>query len=326
MNLDEKTVEELLAINERVNDEIRKRKRQDRQNRQPVSSPREQKVFEEYDRRIKAEEQLAPLVAKVDLETLVGHDIYEQILEIDEGHAIVGSSVRGVDLKFFTPNLRALWQSVGQEHIEPDLLNFIDGCGDHSVYFDVGASTGVFSIYAAAKGIKTYCFEPEASNFNILNFNALLNFANIKPDNINCFNLAVSDTEKTESIYIKKFEAAAHEKILGTPKARDSETSFEYEYKQRAYCVSLDDFCRREQVYPTDIKIDVDGVELDVVRGMRGILKEGHIQRIFIEISENDPRSSQTLEMLLDAGYKIHSKTRVQNYFDENNYVLHKLS
>lgn len=34
-------------------------------------------------------------------------------------------------------------------------------------------------------------------------------------------------------------------------------------------CIFLNEFCRLEGVTPTDIKIDVDGAEIDVVKGIK---------------------------------------------------------
>lgn len=324
MNLNEKNIEELQEIFNSISAEIKKRKREIRRRNGSDYSERELKVFEEYEKLRAAGEDVEPIVEKVDLEALVGSDVYERILEVSNENAVVAVEVRGVPLDLYAPNLRSLWQSFGQEHIEPDLLDFIDSCDENSVYFDLGASTGVFALYAAAKGIRTYCFEPEAANFNILNMNAFLNFKNINKGYINCFNIAAADVEKTDSMYIRKFEASAHEKILGAPRTRAPEIEFDYEYVQRVYCISLDDFCEREKIYPTDIKIDVDGAELAVIAGMRKLLGSGRIKRVFIEISKKDPNSLKALDQLLGAGFEIKSRKRVQNYFGEHNFLLER--
>jgi len=47
-------------------------------------------------------------------------------------------------------------------------------------------------------------------------------------------------------------------------------------------------------------------------------------KRIFIEISENEEKSLLALNRLLDCGFVVHKKTRVQNYFTEYNYTLHR--
>lgn len=300
---------------------IKDRKRLERKSSKKVPSPRELALVEEYERRSKAGETLDPLVAKVDLEELVGSEIFEKTLRMDDSLAANNTTLRGIPLTFSSPNLRALWQSFGQEYIEPELLDFIDGMSAGSIFFDIGASTGVFSIYAAAKGVKTYCFEPEVANFNILNNNAYLNFGKVH-QHFNAFNIALSTKTETSTMFIRKFEASAHEKILGKADARDGTHSFDSEYKQRVLCMSLDEICALEGVVPTDIKIDVDGAELAVIAGMAETLKSPQLKRIFIEISDAEEASQATLKMLLDSGFSIASKKRVQNYFNEFNYTL----
>jgi FkbM family methyltransferase len=321
MGMDKMSTADLSSLYSEIDKELKYRRRHARQSAERVVSPRELKTIEEYKRRIANGEAVDPLVETVDFETLVTSEVYERILDIDEGLAINGTVVRGIPLKFYTPNLRALWQSYGQEYIEPELLNFIDGLGGDSVYFDIGASTGVFAIYAAAKGVKTYCFEPEVANFNILNTNAFLNFENIG-EFFHAFNIALSDKCGTSSLFVRKFEPSAHEKILGRPDARDGSKGFAYEYKQRVLCQTLDEFCYLEGVVPSDIKIDVDGHELAVIDGMQNTLKSKLLQRIFIEISEDEHASQQALARLIECGFSVLSKKRVQNYFVEFNYTL----
>ncbi|WP_413459339.1 FkbM family methyltransferase [Herbaspirillum huttiense] len=311
-------IEELVL---KLRSELRRRRFQTKEASDKNPSERELLAIAEYERRVNAGELVEPLVEKVDLETLVGTEIYEKVFHIDESSYINVNTVRGIALKFYTPNLRALWQSFGQEYIEPELLNFIDGMTSESVFFDIGASTGVFSLYAAAKGIRTYCFEPEVSNFNILNTSAYLNHEKLK-EFFNAFNIAVADKTATSTMFIRKFEAAAHEKILGAAITRDGSHRFQYEYQQKVLCMSLDEICEMEGVVPTDIKIDVDGAELSVIRGMSKVLDSPSLKRIFIEISENEESSVSALNMLLERGFNIASKKRVQNYFTEYNYTL----
>lgn len=277
----------------------------------------------EYERRVSAGEDIAPLVENIDLEDLVGTEIYESVLKNDKGIEAQSFPLRGCNIKFYTPNLRSLWQSSGQEYIEPDLLDFIDSVPCNGVYFDVGASTGVFAVYAAMKGKSTVCFEPEVANFNILNINSFLNYEVIK-DNFFAFNLALSNGKEINKMFIRKFSGAAHEKILGRSDTRDGTESFTAEYTQSVITLTMDEFCDFSAIVPTDIKIDVDGAEFLLIEGMKNILKNSALKRIFIEISETEENSMRALDTLLNCGFMVHKKTRVQNYFTEYNYTLHR--
>jgi len=305
----------------RLLDQIKILKRKRRLDQPKKSSPRDKVMIAEYSKRIDGGEDVAPLVENIHLENLVGSEVFENVLDIDESLLINSVNIRKHNLSFYTPNLRALWQSYGQEYIEPELLNFIDDIPSDGVYFDLGASTGIFSIYAAAIGKMTYCFEPEGSNFNILNRNSYLNKA-IIADNFHAFNMAISSKLSLDTMFMKKFEASAHNKILGQILTRDGKETFDADHQQRVLAISLDEFCVLENVWPTDIKIDIDGAELDAIEGMSMTLKSPRLKRIFFEISEVEESSLKALEIVKGFGFKIQQRKRVQNYFTEYNYTL----
>lgn len=306
----------------KLNSELTLLRRKSRQEtKEFVSEPEHFK--KEYAIRKQNGEKVDPLIKNVDLEELVSSEIFEKVLKINNNLAVNKTKLRSKDLYFYTPNMRSLWQSFGQEFIEPELLDFIDSIPKNGIYFDVGASTGVFAIYAAAMKKKTYCFEPEGTNYNILNINNYLNFKQTQ-NFFHGFNLAISRSLGTETMFMKHFEPSAHEKILGNNQVRDGSSRFKIDYKQRVLSLSLDQFCEMEKVNPTDIKIDVDGSELDVIKGMKNTLKSPSLRRIFLEVSVKNKNSKMALSKILRSGFKIILKKRVQNYFDDFNYVLER--
>ena len=299
-------------------------KREERKQLPPPCTEQKKQQQEEFYRQQKAGLNPEKLVPHIDLESIVGSSQYESILNAENVSDIHESTLRSITLQYKTPNRRALWQSVGQEYIEPELLDFIDNMKTGDTYFDVGSSTGVFSIYAAAKGIETVCFEPEVQNFNLLNFNSYLNRKQID-GNINNFNIALSDTDGVSNMYISKFEEAGHLKILGKPLARGSSKEFPAEFKQSVFTLRFDTFIElTEMALPTHLKIDIDGSEGKFIKGMGNCLSNKRIQYVFIEILENNTESEETLESLKNAGFIIEKKIRVQNYFGEHNYILRR--
>src|SRR2546430_338970 len=59
---------------------------------------------------------------------------------------------------------------------EPDMIRWIDSFPENSVFWDIGANVGVFSLYAAARNhARVLAFEPLAANFHILSKNVQLN-------------------------------------------------------------------------------------------------------------------------------------------------------
>lgn len=276
---------------------------------------------EQYLKNLKINGNVDPLIEIVNLEQLVGIDVYENVIEFEEKKFPINqASIRGKKINFYTPNTRSLWQSFGQEFIEPELLDFIEGIPKKGVYFDIGASTGIFALYAGFMGINTYCLEPESLNYHVLNQNRFLNYKNIG-DNFHIFNLALSSTFEIQKIYMEEFKEASHQKILGNG-TKQVHKSFKSKYSQNVITMTFDEFTLLTKTNPTDVKIDVDGAELMVVKGMKDTLKKSILKRIFIEISETNEESILALKIFQDHGFKIKKKVRVQNYFSLFNYVL----
>lgn len=304
-----------------LQNELKALERRDRAARFGQVSSTHAANIKEYERRLSLGEALDPLVEPVELEQLTGSVVFEAVLDAERKEDVHTSTVRGVDIQFHTPNRRALWQSFGQEYIEPELLTFIDAVPTDGVFFDVGASTGVFALYAAMTGKQTHCFEPEVANFNILNFNAYLNRGPLA-GRLSAYNIALSNELAFSTLFVRHFGAAAHEKILGKNSARDGSADFVSDFEQAVLTMSMDEFCQLRGVTPTDVKIDVDGAELSLVHGMNETLKNPCLKRMFIEVSEREPDSQEALAIILDAGFEVQAKTRVQNYFREHNYTL----
>ena len=65
------------------------------------------------------------------------------------------------------------------ESREPETIDWVEQFQENSIFYDIGANIGTYTLFAAAqhgKKIKTYSFEPNALNFSTLNHNIKLNF------------------------------------------------------------------------------------------------------------------------------------------------------
>lgn len=277
---------------------------------------------DEYQKQLKAGLNPQPLVPRISLEELAGTKLFDSTRALERTNKTVETNLRGIPIRFQATSRRILWQSFGQEYIEADLLDFIDEIPKGGIFYDVGASIGLFSIYAAMRGVQTFCFEPEIANFNLLNTNSFLNWQDGLL-NIQNFNVALSNENGIGNLYIRKFEEAAHEKIMGRPLARTGSEEFKSEYIQKVIKYKLDDFLSFAKIpNPEYLKIDVDGAEHEVLEGAQTTLKNSILKKIFIEINEKDEDSLDLLKHLSALGFESESKKRVQNYFGEYNYIL----
>lgn len=232
--------------------------------------------------------------------------------------------VRGKILKYNTQSRRQLWQSVGLEYIEPELLDYIDSLPAGSIFYDIGASTGVFSIYARNSGLNVYAFEPEAQNFSLLEKNNYLNSKNLQ-GSLATFNIALADTVGVGKMYIASYEAAGHMKILDKPKKVMEEQEFQPSYIQNVLRYALDYFIQEFNLpHPEHLKIDVDGSELLLIEGAKNTLKNSKTKSIFIELVENCEQSKKIKDILASIQFKEISKNAVQNYAGLHNYVFER--
>jgi FkbM family methyltransferase len=205
--------------------------------------------------------------------------------------------VRGVPIKIILPlhqvgvyNTYKDW-----EKREPEVLDWIDGFEEGCTFFDIGASFGTETLYAALKRngperIVAFDLSLEAS-FNLA-YNISLNNIN----NVDQYFMALSDkikliqfNEPSNYYYVEKMD-------------KYSFLSF------NTISISLDDFVKLTDLYPDYIKIDVDGPEQSVLSGMAETVKNKRLKSVVIEVS--DTSELPITEFFQEAGFKIASERR----------------
>jgi FkbM family methyltransferase len=167
------------------------------------------------------------------------------------------------------------------------------------VCFDVGANVGYFSALAlnrvGHKGI-VCAFEAEAGNFSRLSGLQALN-----PEyDFRIHHRAVADAESKSILYISENPGWHSLERDFTPITRID--------TQEVETISLDGFCRRENFSHQGciklLKIDVEGAEVQVLRGACQLLAGQWAQLIHIEVMpENYALIRATLS---EAGYCLH--------------------
>lgn len=259
----------------------------------------------------------------VPIEELVEKEKLDYLLGLENSpYLITEVNVRDTKCLYHTNSKRTLWQAVGIEHIEPEMLDFLDSLEENAVFYDIGASNGIFSVYAMQKGLKVFAFEPEIQNFSLLGINSYLNSKTIKHQ-AKIFNIAISDCNEMGDMYIAKFEAGGHMKILDKAQKVGEKDDFIPDFVQNILKFTLDELINKYKLpSPEYIKIDVDGAELPVINGARDTLSNKLLKRIFIELEEEKPESEIIINKLKSYGFSIKSKTQVQNYIGLQNYIF----
>lgn len=198
------------------------------------------------------------------------------------------------ELKYYCPNRITTWRIDTFFTKEPDMISWLDSLNENSVLYDVGANVGIYSIYAAKKVKKVYSFEPESSNYFCLNKNIFIN----KFKNIKAYSLAIG--EKNEFLSFKK----STEEIGGALHSIVRDVNSEDNVEQSIVIMSLDslifDFNFPK---PTHMKIDIDGHQLEVVRGALRLLKEGCVESIIIELDKNSKDDLECIQIIESYNY-----------------------
>ncbi len=157
---------------------------------------------------------------------------------------------------------------------------------DADVVLDVGANNGVYTLIAATnQKAKVYAFEPVPLVYKMLEENIDLNqMHNIVPKKE-----IIGDVTGTSTLFVPKegwVDVASLEKGF-------AEKFNENKKMEEINCpsITVDDLLMREQIKKTDkivCKIDVEGAEHRVVKGMQNILNEGNVVILAELLTEDD--------------------------------------
>ena len=145
---------------------------------------------------------------------------------------------------------------------EPKISSVIRKYSDkNKTFIDIGANIGYHSLYASRFFREVIAFEPVPSVFEQAKTSAKLN----RFKNITFHNLACSDKQKQTFVYIGDDMGGS---FISKRKSKNS-----YEKKLRVKTVSLDKFLKTKSRIGL-VKIDVEGMEPSVFKGMEKTIKK----------------------------------------------------
>jgi FkbM family methyltransferase len=200
--------------------------------------------------------------------------------------------VRGKQLSFVCPDETAQY--------EPQVLDYIDRLEPGSVFYDLGACVGFFSLYAAASGLKVCAFEVEEKNFAALkqNFSASRTKAR-------AFNIGVSERSGWADLRVGQDKAGGHHKTLVVEEFAGPQNIISDEYAiKRVRVMALDDF--QDFAPPNHLKIDIDGSEVVFLRGARRMLQGA--RSLMFELYEDSPHHPWIIDQLTAHGFSLTAK------------------
>jgi FkbM family methyltransferase len=187
-------------------------------------------------------------------------------------------------LVFAGASVRALHDAHGFDRDEPETVAWIEGMAATDVLWDIGANVGLYAIFAAKRGVRVLAFEPAASTMAALTRNIELNGVS---DKVAAYGVALSDQTKLDALYMDSARTEAGHAVHSFGTRRTVAGSIEGGFQQATIGFTADDFVRLFQApKPTHVKLDVDGIEAEILRGAAGLMREG-VRELMVEIYDD---------------------------------------
>lgn len=225
----------------------------------------------------------------------------------------VNSKKNKISFDIATPNITTTSRALTFSTKEPDTLKWIDSFQSNSVFLDVGANIGVYSLYAAASSSKIYTYAFEPSFFNLVEL--------VKNINLNNFQnkLIVISTPLFKNNKISTF-------IQSKPEAGGAHSSFEVDYGDNGQKLNKNlfystlglniDFLVSNKIIkkPNYIKIDVDGIEELILLGAQKTLFNKNCREVLIESNKTMTKQNKKINNIMtNSGFILKNTFHIGN-------------
>ena len=231
-------------------------------------------------------------------------------------------SLKNKKIYFFETNAMTKFRNDTFFEKEPETLNWINSFEKSSNFWDIGANVGIYSIYAAiTKNCNVSAFEPSVFNLELLAKNIYLNSL---VNQISIFPIILSDKQSIGTFNNSSLTNGAALSSLMEDDQVSNELNSKCIYKMPV--LQLDKVC---QIYnikkPKYLKIDVDGLEYNIIKGGRSILKS--LKSLLIEIDNEQPKNRNNIfKILKTEGFYLEANNTITADTKTTNQIWHKNS
>ncbi len=202
---------------------------------------------------------------------------------------------------------RLLWRAQTFFTEEPHTVAWLDRLKAEDVYWDIGANVGMYAVYAAKfRRCRTVAFEPESQNYALLVENIVLNGVAER-----CLpaSIGVSDTAGTSRLHVRYITKGGAFNALGdaTPDSFQAAQGYELHegFEQLVYGCPVDELVAKHGLpAPTHIKLDVDGLEPNIIAGAMQTIKSGSVRSILVELNTKSPADMAVPGILAQHGFR----------------------
>jgi len=189
---------------------------------------------------------------------------------------------------------------------EPGTIRWIENyIKKNETVFDIGSNIGAYSLITAKynnMSNQIYSFEPNFSSYNKLCKNIILNDCE---SNIFPFPIAFADKYGINILNYSSLEIGSAYHTLGDNKF----LKYKPKYRQQVIVFSVDKFVDDFDVpTPQHMKIDVDGMEYEILKGAKKTILKKNFRSLNVEIDENSEKFAEIVRYIKSLGLTFHEK------------------
>ena len=214
------------------------------------------------------------------------------------------------DITLYIPNKISNYRANTLYSKEKDTISWIDKFGGKKkVFFDIGSNIGLYSLYCGMlHENKVFAFEPQYNNIVLFEKNIQINklekFISIIPNpiyNKNKLDFLLSDSNNLSGSASSTF--------------KKEENIKSHSYKKRLTLSFTIDFLVEKLLIPKPnmIKIDVDGNEIDVIKGAIKTINSKNCKTILIE--SFNPKTDKYVKSILQKKFNLYSDSGINKIY-----------
>lgn len=178
---------------------------------------------------------------------------------------------------------------------QPSTIEWIDRFPPGSVFWDIGANVGVYSLYAARRGdTQVVAFEPAGVNYFVLSANCEVNGLD---DRVTCLQIGLGKAKGVAQMEMSQLEPGLSFSFKG-------KRSKPYPGRQSALILSIDQLVDEFGLTPPHyIKLDVPGVTEQILTGGARVLRNPTVRELHVECNLDTPGGKRVAEKLAALGF-----------------------